>query len=67
MDIRVPTPSSQPERDQPQDLMETDKPSTASNNPKKETQSIPQDPDARKVFIQQVSGAHEGIPPSGMF
>lgn len=67
MDLRVPTPSSQPEREHSQDQMETDSPSTASNPSKKETRSIPQDPDARKAFIQQVSGAHEGIPPSGMF
>ncbi|KAJ5211995.1 uncharacterized protein N7498_003641 [Penicillium cinerascens] len=53
MGIRVPTPPSQPERDQTQDPMDTDRLSTASQSLEKETRPVPEDPEARKMFIQE--------------
>ncbi|KAJ5692805.1 hypothetical protein N7462_002228 [Penicillium macrosclerotiorum] len=55
LDVRVATPSSQPERDQ-RDQMDPDRSPNASQC--SETSSIPEDPNARKIFIQEVSGAH---------
>lgn len=58
MDIRVQTSPSQPERDQTQDQMDTDRLSTAWGSSEKETGPVPEDADARKTFIQEVSGVH---------
>lgn len=62
MDIRVQTSHSQPERDQTQDQMDTDRLSTAWGSSDKETRPAPEDADARKTFIQEVSGVHAGYP-----
>lgn len=55
MEITNPAPSSQPKRDQPQE-MDTTRSRSASRASDSDTRSIPGDPDARKVFIQEVSG-----------
>lgn len=59
MDMRHPTPPRS-ERDHIPDLMEAD---TASQGPSQDTQTVLEDPDARRVFIQQVSGVsfHESF------
>ncbi|KXG48812.1 uncharacterized protein PGRI_026820 [Penicillium griseofulvum] len=50
---QTPTPqNSQPERDQVQDLMDTDQSFNAPNTPQ-ETRSVISESDARKMFIQQ--------------
>ncbi|KAJ5577637.1 uncharacterized protein N7459_006601 [Penicillium hispanicum] len=52
MESRVSTPVPQPQRDEPQ-RMETQRSPTASQTSDEETRSIPEDPDARRLFIQQ--------------
>ncbi|KAJ5174658.1 uncharacterized protein N7482_000535 [Penicillium canariense] len=51
MEIRVPT-SSQPERDQTP-KMETNRSRSASRGSDSDTRSVPEEPQARKVFIQE--------------
>ncbi|KAJ6115545.1 hypothetical protein N7523_005962 [Penicillium sp. IBT 18751x] len=51
--VRVLTPCSELERDQTQEQMDTYRPSTASHSSEQETKPIPEDPDARKIFIQE--------------
>lgn len=53
--MRRPTPPARSERDQIPVQMDAD---TASHSSEKDTRAVPEDPDARKVFIQQVSGVH---------
>lgn len=53
MDMRHPTPPRL-ERDQIPHQMDAD---TASQGSNQDIRTVPEDPDARKVFIQQVSGA----------
>jgi hypothetical protein len=55
MEITNTAPSTQPKRDQPQE-MDTTRSRSASRGSDSDTRSIPDDPDARKVFIQEVSG-----------
>ncbi|OOQ81554.1 hypothetical protein PEBR_42612 [Penicillium brasilianum] len=52
MKISIPAPSSQPTRDQPQE-MDTTRSRSASRASDSDTASIPDDPDARKAFIQE--------------
>ncbi|KAJ6018843.1 hypothetical protein N7522_000910 [Penicillium canescens] len=52
MDIQTPQ-NSQPERDQTHSQMETDHAPAMLHTPEEETRSVPEDPDARKMFIQQ--------------
>ncbi|GLI72833.1 hypothetical protein PoHVEF18_001017 [Penicillium ochrochloron] len=53
MEIAIPTLSSQPERDPPHEMDTTTRSRSASQASDTETRSIPDDPDARKVFIQE--------------
>lgn len=52
--MRHPTPPAPSERAQSPVQMAD----TASQSSEKEARAVPEDPDARKVFIQQVSGVH---------
>ncbi|KAJ5103469.1 hypothetical protein N7532_003998 [Penicillium argentinense] len=54
MEARVSTPTSQPERDETtEDQTKAGRPPTASQSPEQDTRAIPDDPDARKIFIQE--------------
>ena len=55
-DVGVSTPTSDNERDETtEDQMETQKSENASQSLEQETRSIPEDTNARKIFIQEVS------------
>ena len=55
-DIRVATPTRSP-RDESQHEMEIQNSLAETTTSEKESPAIPEDPDARKIFIQEVSGA----------
>jgi hypothetical protein len=56
MDIQTPQ-NTQPERDQTQDQLDMYEAPAMPHTPEEKTRSIPEDPDARKMFIQEVCKA----------